>query len=143
VTSLPSEGRDVGSTRAESLLVLIVDDNESNLRLARDVLRATGLRTLDATSGAQAIALAAEHVPDVILLDLRLPDIDGIDVARELRGDARTAGIPVVAMSALRIEAERERDWLLAAGFAGYVEKPIVVGEFPDQVRSYCVRAGT
>ena len=66
-------------------LVLIVDDNEKNLKLARDVLRAAGFRTLEAETGAEGIALAAEHVPDVILMDLRLPDMDGADAARTLR----------------------------------------------------------
>jgi two-component system, cell cycle response regulator DivK len=142
VTS-PSPGSNAGvPADTAPLLVLIVDDNEKNRRLARDVLGAAGLRTLEAPTGAEAIAMAAEHVPDVILLDLRLPDMDGIDVARELRGAARTAGIPVVALSALQPEGEATRDWLLAAGFAGYLQKPIRVGEFPDQVRNYCMRAG-
>jgi two-component system cell cycle response regulator DivK len=121
-------------------LVLIVDDNEKNLMLARDVLRAAGFRTLQATSGSEGIALAAEQLPDVILLDLRLPDMDGIEAARELRSGARTAHIPVVALSALRIEGDG--DWLRTAGFAGYLEKPIDVGAFPGQVRRYCTRAG-
>ncbi|MDQ3066804.1 MAG: response regulator [Actinomycetota bacterium] len=116
-------------------LVLIVDDNQKNLKLARDVLRAAGLRTLEAESGAAGITLAATHLPDVILMDLRLPDMDGADAARALGGGARTARIPVVALSALPLDG----DWFLAAGFAGYLEKPISVGEFPDKVRSYCV----
>jgi two-component system cell cycle response regulator DivK len=100
------------------------------------VLRAAGFRTLEAATGADGIALAAEQLPDVVLLDLRLSDMGGTDVARELRDGARTAGIPVVALSALRIQGEQ--DWLLAAGFTGYLEKPISVGEFPEQVRRYC-----
>lgn len=121
-------------------LVLIVDDNEKNLKLARDVLRAAGLMTLEAASGNEGIALAAARLPDVILLDLRLSDMDGMDVARELQRDARTAEIPVVALSALRPEGDRE--WLLAAGFAGHLQKPISVGAFPGQVRRFCARAG-
>jgi two-component system cell cycle response regulator DivK len=115
-------------------LVLIVDDNEQNLKLARDVLRAAGFRTVEATSGAEGIALAAEQLPNVVLLDLRLPDMAGTDVARALGDGAQTAGIPVVALSALQAEA----DWLPAAGFAGYIEKPISVAEFADEVRRYC-----
>ena len=121
-------------------LVLIVDDNQKNLKLARDVLRAAGFRTLEAASAAEGIALATERLPDVILLDLRLPDMDGTDVARALRDEAQTAGIPVVALSALK--AEDEGDWLLAAGFAGYLEKPISVGSFAGQVRGYCAARG-
>ncbi len=118
----------------QRLLVLIVDDNEMNLKLASDVLRAAGFRTLVAMSGADALALGAEHVPDVILMDLRLPDMDGTDAARKLAEGARTARIPVVALSSL----PGDGDWPLAAGFAGYIEKPISVAEFPDQVRHYC-----
>jgi two-component system, cell cycle response regulator DivK len=121
-------------------LVLIVDDNDKNRKLARDVLRAAGLRTLEAASGNEGIALAAAQLPDVILLDLRLPDMDGIDVARELRSDASTARIPVVAFSAL--EPAGDGDWLLAAGFAGHLKKPISVGVFPEQVRRYCAPPG-
>ena len=121
-------------------LVLIVDDNDKNLKLARNVLRAAGLRTLEATTGADGIALADEQQPDVVLLDLRLPDMEGTDVARELRDRARTARIPIVALSAL--QSGGDPDWLLAAGFAGYLEKPISVSDFPDQVRRYCPRGG-
>jgi two-component system, cell cycle response regulator DivK len=117
-------------------LVLIVDDNQRNRKLARDVLRAAGFQTLEGATGAEGIALAAEQLPDVVLLDLRLSDMDGTDVARELRDGARTARIPVVALSALPVQGDH--DWLLAAGFTGYLEKPISVGEFPEQVRRYC-----
>jgi two-component system, cell cycle response regulator DivK len=119
----------------EDLLVLIVDDNGKNRKLARDVLRAAGFRTLEAESGTGGIALATEHLPDVILMDLGLPDMDGIDAARRLAEGARTARIPVVALSALPLESGG--DWFLAAGFAGYLEKPIRVGEFAGQVRHY------
>jgi two-component system cell cycle response regulator DivK len=122
-------------------VVLIVDDNEKNLKLTRDVLRAAGFHTLDAASGAEAIALAAEHLPDLVLLDLRLPDMAGTEVARELRDRTGTQGIPVVALSALRRTADS--DDLRAAGFAGYLEKPISVAAFPDQVRRYCVRGAS
>ncbi len=114
-------------------LVLIVDDNAQNLKLARDVLRAAGLRTLEAETGAEGVALAAQHLPDVVLMDLRLPDMDGTDAARTLADDAETARIPVVALSALRLEGE------LPPGFAGHIEKPIDIRAFPEQVRRYCV----
>jgi two-component system, cell cycle response regulator DivK len=137
----PSPGaRARGPETTESPLVLIVDDNQKNLKLARDVLRAAGFRTLEAESGAEGMALATEHLPDVILMDVRLPDMDGTDAARALAGGVRTARIPVVALSALPLE--RDGDWFLAAGFAGFLEKPIRVREFPNQVRSYCTRCG-
>jgi two-component system cell cycle response regulator DivK len=116
-------------------LVLIVDDNEKNMKLHRDVLRAAGLRTLGAATGADAIALATAHTPDVILMDLGLPDMDGTDAARALAEDTRTAHIPVVALTSLRLEHGNDR--LRAAGFAGYLEKPISVAAFPEQVRHY------
>jgi two-component system cell cycle response regulator DivK len=119
---------------AEPPLVLIVDDNARNLKLAGDVLGAAGFRILEAATGAEAIALANERLPDVVLMDLRLPDMDGADAVRELRGGARTARIPVVALSALRADG----GWFLGAGFAGYLEKPINVRDFPDQVQRYC-----
>ena len=117
-------------------LVLIVDDNEQNAKLARDVLEHAGMRTVSATTAAEGLALAREHLPDLVLMDLRLPDLDGDEAARQLGADERTASIPVVALSALPIgEAE---PWFRDAGFAGYVEKPIDVLELPRQVRRHC-----
>ena len=117
-------------------LVLIVDDNDRNRKLARDVLRLAGFRTLEAVSAAEAIELASALQPDVILMDLRLPDLDGTEAARTLRSDPRTSRIPVVALSALPLDDSE--DWLLDAGFAGYVAKPIDTDEFPDLVRRFC-----
>ena len=133
-----ADAREAAGTRRP--LVLIVDDNEKNLKLARDVLRAAGFGTLEAANGVEGIALAAEHLPDVILMDLRLPDMDGTDAAQRLGDEMRTASIPVVALSALPLEGSV--DWLRAAGFAGCLEKPISVAEFPDQVLRYCSRSG-
>jgi two-component system cell cycle response regulator DivK len=117
-------------------LVLIVDDNARNLKLAGDVLVAAGFRTLAATTGEEGVALAAEHLPDVVLMDLRLPDMDGADAAKVLAQQARTAAIPVVALTSVTLEDDPV--WLRAAGFVGYLEKPIDVERFPEQVRLYC-----
>ena len=117
-------------------LVLIVDDNEKNRKLAQSVLSAAGFRTLEAATGAEAVAMAIEHVPDVVLMDLQLPDISGTEATRELRDSERTAGISVVALSAMQLEGTG--DWLQEAGFAGWLEKPISVRTFPDEVRRYC-----
>ena len=120
----------------ETRLVLIVDDDARNLKLARDVLLAAGFRTLVAGNGTEALALAAEHRPDVILMDLRLPDMDGTEAARILADGARTAAIPVVALSAVAFEGDTT--WLTRAGFVGFLEKPIDVESFPHQVHRFC-----
>jgi two-component system, cell cycle response regulator DivK len=117
----------------------VVDDNEANRKLACDVLREDGFATLEAATATDGIGLAHDHLPDVILMDLRLPDLEGADALRVLAGAARTASIPVVAFSALPLEVHGQ--WLVAAGFAGAVEKPIDVVEFPHRVRRYCTRA--
>jgi len=117
-------------------LVLIVDDNERNRGLARDVLRAAGLLTIEAADGRECIAVALERRPDVILLDLRLPDMDGTDVARELKSSPGTTEIPIVALTA--VVADDSGEWLAVGGFAGHIEKPIDVREFPGRVLRYC-----
>jgi two-component system, cell cycle response regulator DivK len=125
-------------TSPRSELALVVDDNEKNLKLARDVLRHAGFRTLEASTGGGAVTLAVEQLPDVILMDIRLPDMDGTMAVRELKNDARTAAIPVVALTSFAMKGDRER--FIAAGFDGYIEKPISVRDFPGEVRAYCRR---
>ena len=127
-----------GPAHAERALVLIVDDNQKNRKLAGDVLLAAGFRTLEAANGSDGIMLANMHLPNVILMDLRLPDMDGTDAARKLANEARTSKIPVVALSSLALEGDSA--WLRGFGFAGYLEKPIDIREFPGQVRRYCSR---
>jgi two-component system cell cycle response regulator DivK len=124
------------SATAGEPLVLIVDDNAPNLKLARDVLGAAGFRTLEAATGADAVTLAREHLPDAVLLDLVLPDLAGTDVVRQLRDDPRTGRIPVVALSATPVDPEEE--WFRAAGFAGYLAKPFNVEALPRQVEGFC-----
>jgi two-component system cell cycle response regulator DivK len=116
--------------------VLIVEDDDRNRKLARDVLGAAAFLTLEAATAAEGIALARGQVPDVILMDLRLPDMGGAAAARILKADETTAAIPIVAMSALSLEGSD--DWLDASGFAGAIEKPISIQGFPDEVRRYC-----
>jgi len=116
--------------------ILVVDDNDMNRKLAVDVLAAAGFRTFGASRAAQGIALARQHVPDVILMDLQLPDMHGVDATRKLAVHERTARIPVVAMSATGLEGVD--DWLEEAGFAGWIEKPISVSRFPEEVRRFC-----
>jgi two-component system cell cycle response regulator DivK len=115
-----------------------VDDSDRNRKLAGDMLRQARFRTLEAATATEGIALATEHLPDVILMDLRLPDLDGTEAARRLRAEPRTSHIPVVAVTALPLDARD--DWLLDAGFAGSIGKPIDIDAFPDEVRRFCAR---
>jgi two-component system, cell cycle response regulator DivK len=117
-------------------LILIVDDNEKNMKLARDVLGFAGYRILETMTGEEAITLAQEHAPDVILMDIRLPGMDGTTAVQLLKSEERTATIPVVALTSFAMQGDRER--FLAAGFDGYLEKPIKVKELPEEVRRYC-----
>ena len=116
--------------------ILIVEDNEKNMKLLRDVLQFRGYRTLEATSAAQAIDLAVEHGPDVVLMDIRLPDADGVEALGRLRTDPRTASMPVLAVTAQAMHADRER--FLAAGFDGYIPKPVDVAALLAAVEQHC-----
>jgi two-component system, cell cycle response regulator DivK len=120
--------------------VLVVEDNEKNMKLFRDVLAARGYRTLEATTGGQAVELATEHVPTLVLMDIQLPDIDGIEALGRLRADDRTASLPILALTAQAMEGDRER--FLAAGFDGYLSKPVNVEDFVATVQRYCEGGG-
>ena len=126
---------------ADARLVLIVEDNDKNLKLARDVLQFGGFRTLEATSAEDGIAKAQAERPDLVLMDIQLPGMDGIAALKKLRDDERTRSIPVVALTASVMKADRER--FDAAGFDGFLQKPIDVKVFASQVRGYCERGRT
>ena len=121
---------------AAGALILVVEDNGKNMKLFRDVLLAKGYRTLAATTGEEAVALAVEHSPDLVLMDIQLPGIDGVAALGRLRADDRTASVPVVALTAQAMEGDRER--FLAAGFDGYISKPVNLAEFVATVEIYC-----
>ena len=121
--------------------VLVVEDNEKNMKLFRDVLQASGYRLLEATTGERAMALAAEHQPNLVLMDIQLPDIDGVEALGRLRADARTASIPVVALTAQAMHGDRER--FLDAGFDAYISKPVDVVEFVKTVKEHCGGMGS
>jgi CheY-like chemotaxis protein len=120
-------------------LILIIEDNERNLKLVRDVLQFNGFQTAEARTAEDGLALASASPPDLVLLDLQLPGIDGMEAFRQLRGSPPTAGVPVVAVTALAMKDDRER--VLRAGFDGYLEKPISVRELPSQVRAFLTAA--
>jgi two-component system cell cycle response regulator DivK len=118
--------------------VLVVEDNAINMKLFRDVLRAAGFPVLEAATGTEAVELAIAHGPDLVLLDFRLPDFDGIEVLRRLRADERTATIPVLAVTAQAMQRDRER--FLSEGFDGYIAKPVDIGGLIRTVRQHCDR---
>ena len=116
--------------------ILVVEDNEKNMKLFRDVLGATGYRTLEATTGGEAVEMATEHTPDLVLMDIQMPDMDGVEALRRLRADARTASLRVLAVTAQAMRGDREQ--FLAAGFDGYLSKPVNVQELLGTVRQHC-----
>jgi two-component system, cell cycle response regulator DivK len=118
--------------------VLIVEDNGKNMKLVRDVLQATGYSTLEATTGEEAVELALSHAPALVLMDVQLPGIDGLEALRRLRQDEQTASIPVLAVTAQAMSGDRER--FLEAGFDGYLSKPIDVAELIQVVQEHCGR---
>ncbi len=116
--------------------VLVVEDNERNMKLFRDVLQASGYRTLEASTGERAVELVIERGPDLVLMDIQLPDIDGVEALHRLRADERTASVPVLALTAQAMEGDRED--FLAAGFDGYLSKPVNIADFVATVKRYC-----
>jgi two-component system, cell cycle response regulator DivK len=120
--------------------ILIAEDNGKNMKLFRDVLQASGYETLEATTGEQAIELAAQCTPDLVLMDIQLDGMDGLTALRRLREDETTAAIPVVALTAQAMTGDRER--FLKAGFNGYMAKPVNVLEFISMVKRHCEGRG-
>ena len=118
--------------------VLIVEDNGKNMKLVRDVLQATGYSTLEATTGEEAVGLALSQAPALVLMDVQLPGIDGVEALERLRQNERTASIPVLALTAQAMSGDRER--FLEAGFDGYLSKPIDVAELIQVVQEHCGR---
>ena len=115
--------------------ILVVEDNRLNMKLVRDVLEHAGYDVVEAGTGEEGVELALGQRPDLVLMDLQLPGIDGHAALSLLREDAATGHIPVVALTAFAMAQDRDR--ALAAGFDGYLEKPISVRSFPDQVRAH------
>ena len=114
--------------------ILVVEDNPRNLKLMRDVLEHAGYEVVEAATGEDGVGLAATCAPDLVLMDLQLPGIDGFEALHQLRR-ADGAGVPVVAVTAFAMREDMDR--AMAAGFDGYLEKPISVRALPAQVRSF------
>ena len=119
--------------------ILVVEDNTKNMKLVRDVLSFAGYDVVEATTGEDGVRLALELSPDLVLMDLQLPGIDGTEALRRIRQVEKT--VPVVAVTAFAMNADRERAF--DAGFDGYVEKPISVRALPQQVSDFLKLGGT
>jgi two-component system, cell cycle response regulator DivK len=116
-------------------MILIVEDNEANRLLAGAVLEREGYRVEMAENSAQALDLLGRRAPDLILMDIQLPGLDGLTLTRQLKRDTKTAAIPVVALTALAMTGDRERT--IAAGCSGYISKPINTRTFAAEVRKF------
>jgi two-component system, cell cycle response regulator DivK len=113
-------------------LILIVEDNDRNLKLVRDVLQYRGYRTIEAATATDGVRLAQDELPDLVLMDFQLPDMNGIDALQRLRRDSRTGAIPVIAVSASVMPEQRSR--IASSGFDAFQAKPIRVNQFMASV---------
>ena len=123
-----------GSPQREKA-ILIVEDDSQNLKLLRDLLRNSGYKTLEATDGKQAVELAKNKNPNLILMDIRMPVMGGLEAASILKNDNKTKNIPIVALTAVTMNGDEER--LMRAGYDGYISKPFHIREFLKQVSEY------
>lgn len=115
--------------------ILIVEDNEKNMKLVRDILQHRGYQTLEAVTGGQGVQLAREQRPDLVLMDIQLPDIDGIEALRQIRTDPSLDATPVLAVSASVMPDEQQQ--IVASGFDAYITKPISLKPFLETVQAF------
>ena len=120
--------------------ILVVEDNPKNLKLVRDVLQFSGYEVVAATTGEDGVRLAGEVSPDLILMDLQLPGIDGAEALRQIRASDQINDVPVVAVTAFAMHDDRQRAF--DSGFNGYVEKPISVRSLPQQIHDFLSLGG-
>ena len=115
--------------------VMIVEDNELNMKLFRDLIEAHGYRTVQTRSGLAALDLAREHHPDLILMDIQLPEISGLQVTQDLKRDSELHKIPVIAVTAFAMKGDEER--IRQGGCEAYISKPISVTKFIETIKSF------
>ncbi|WAJ31069.1 response regulator [Antarcticirhabdus aurantiaca] len=115
--------------------VMIVEDNELNMKLFRDLVEAHGYRTVQTRSGLKAVELARAEMPDLILMDIQLPEVSGLDVTKELKADPQLFRIPVIAVTAFAMKGDEER--IRQGGCEAYISKPISVTKFIDTIKSF------
>lgn len=115
--------------------VLIVEDNELNMKLFHDLLEAHGYATLEARTGPEALKLAVKHRPDLILMDIQLPEVSGLEVTQKIKDNADLADIPIIAVTAFAMKGDEER--IRQGGCEDYIAKPISVASFLEKVKRY------
>jgi two-component system cell cycle response regulator DivK len=120
--------------------ILVVEDNPKNLKLVRDVLTFSGYEVIEATSGEDGVRLAEEASPDLILMDLQLPGIDGAEALRQIRTNDTNPDVPIVAVTAFAMSEDRSRAF--ESGFNGYVEKPISARRLPQLIKDFLTMGG-
>jgi two-component system, cell cycle response regulator DivK len=133
-TRTEAEGRDASAT-ASSKVILIVEDNELNMKLFHDLLDAHGYTTLQTRNGREALELARAHRPSLILMDIQLPEVSGLEVTRWLKDDPDLRDIPVVAVTAFAMKGDEER--IRSGGCEAYISKPISVVGFMGTIRRF------
>ena len=121
--------------------ILIVEDNEKNMKLVRDILRHNGHTTIEAITGGEGVRLASETKPDLILMDIQLPDIDGIEALRRIRQDAALDAVAVIAVSASVMPDDQQK--IVTSGFDAFVTKPINLKQFLDTVKRFLTQGRT
>ena len=121
-------------------LILIVEDNEKNMKLVRDILQAKGFETMEAVNAEEGIELALGRVPDLVLMDIQLPGMNGMEALKVLRAESSTAKVPVVAITASVMIQDRQQ--IMDAGFNGFIEKPINLKDFLATVQASIGSAG-
>ena len=115
--------------------ILIVEDNELNLKLFRDLLGANGYETFETKEGIEAISLTRQVMPDLIIMDIQLPEISGLDITRKIKADAQIRHIPVVAVTAFAMKDDEEK--IMLAGCEAYLSKPIAIDDFLATIRRF------
>lgn len=118
-----------------SKTVLIVEDNELNMKLFHDLLEAHGIATVQTSDGREVLDLAREHKPDLILMDIQLPEVSGLDVTKWLKDDEELKSIPVIAVTAFAMKGDEQK--IREGGCEDYISKPISVGSFMDTINQY------
>lgn len=115
--------------------ILIVEDNDLNLKLFNDLLQAHGYQTVEIKDGLDAVGVVKRHKPDLIIMDIQLPEISGLDVTKKIKADKEIANIPVIAVTAFAMKDDEEK--ILRAGCQAYISKPISIVSFLDTIRKF------